>query len=397
MNQARFLTWIFLLALVLSGCSDTREPEQPQKVPRIVYEVYPNDWYVKQEKLWKKEIEKNPQNAEAWYNYYNAVRYARYEETIETKSKKEKLAKIIEEMGKAIPNTYEYLLLKSWNACDIHDISVAQEAYKLRPDRPDTYYTFISHYEVYGKADKMREFCWKLYRSKDIAPWLLNYNYNVLMSTEKDAILITNGDNDTYPCWVLQQALGIRPDVTVVNISLSPTKDYLQNKLQKRGIRIDIPAIKQKLKSENTFDRGNFIREVCREINDSYPEVPIYFAFTVYPDFYKSIKDDLYVVGLAYRYSPERIDNLAYLKKNLEQHFRLDYLTNDWYNENALGKNIRQHMHMNYVVPMIMLAEHYHISGEAEAAEKWKTLALKVAEETGKKAEILEDLKKRGM
>ena len=125
--------------------------------------------------------------------------------------------------------------------------------------------------------------------------------------------------------------------------------------------------------------------------------MPIYFAFTVYPDFYKSIKDDLYVVGLAYRYSPERIDNLAYLKKNLEQHFRLDYLTNDWYNENALGKNIRQHMHMNYVVPMIMLAEHYHISGEAEAAEKWKTLALKVAEEAGKKAEILEDLKKRGM
>ncbi len=92
-----------------------------------------------------------------------------------------------------------------------------------------------------------------------------DWAYNLLMSVEPYAVIFTNGDNDTFPLWYLQEAEGIRKDVTVIVMSYLNTDWYAR---QLRDITTPCPA------NESAGDDDT--RIICQRPYVAPPGVTLY-------------------------------------------------------------------------------------------------------------------------
>ena len=77
-------------------------------------------------------------------------------------------------------------------------------------------------------------------RSTKTIPHDMAYNY--LISCPKNAILFTNGDNDTYSLWYDQEVEGIRPDVRIVCMSLFSGDWYIHQMQKKMNQSAPLPV-----------------------------------------------------------------------------------------------------------------------------------------------------------
>lgn len=385
---------LFLLSLCL--LAPAIQAQKPEK-------IYPNSvehksipYLKEQSTLWKKEVEKDPKNVVAWYNYYYANRNLGFNDTTDKRSPQEKydyLKNLVEDMGKSIPNSYEYNLCK-WMAgqWDMSLLPYLKKAQELGPDRTEHLDYSIVLGEIEGNKQKRDESSRKKEELGMVSTGMMYYNYNVLMGLAPNAILLTCGDNDTYPIWALQ-AKGIRTDVTVLHLYLVGLDEYKNTLFKQLGI--ENWPLKNSDSAKNSKDKnviGCNKKDIISHIAANKKNLPVYLALTAAGDeaYTKSIEDKLFLTGLAYQYSREPVDNIALLKKNFEQQYALDYVEKAFYQDISPG--LVGFLNGNYIVPMLKLYDHYKIAGDTPHMEWIKQKMLAICKGSPDEAEIKKHL-----
>lgn len=355
-----------------------------QKVYSLVKQKKSVEWYNAQSKLWDEYLKENQEDGDAWLNYYTAMRMRKiYNDGVT----RDDLFNIVDEMGKVIPNTFEFHYISYWNggvSQSDDKFSHLQKAYEIDPDRIELWDDFFTHYMLQFDHENLKLTAQKWFESNDLSPGLYAWNYNMLQSTEPNAIIITSGDNDTYPAMVLQYAKGIRTDVTVMNNSMLGSDDYRKKMFIEEGIPL-MGKVQKDYKSWS--EQQSAIIEHIK----ANTERPIYFAVSAQPHLYKSFKDEVYNVGMAYKWSKTKFDNIAVTKKNFEKNYLLDYLKIDLYQD--ISQGVVDQANANYLISMLTLYNHYKESDDRKADEL-EVLINRIAEKNNMQEKVAEVLKK---
>ena len=255
-------------------------------------------------------------------------------------------------------------------------------------------------------------------RAGNFVAW--DYSRNILETCDPGGIIFTNGDNDTFPLWYLQEVEGVRKDVRVVNLSLLNTGWYiLQLKHQEPKVPMtfsddyinryldqnDLTALRARYWPKNDPDRPTVIRIETPSGEDIEWDIPatmhlptgpgdtgennflrvqdmmiidiirankwrrpIYFAVTVSNSNMLGLQDHLTMEGLAFRLNPvpnQKI-NPDKLRENLLVKYRDYYRNLD--NPNIHYDDNVYRLLQNYRSAFLQLATHYLALGRPGTA-----------------------------
>ena len=243
-------------------------------------------------------------------------------------------------------------------------------------------------------------------RTGNYVAW--DYSYNILQSCAPDAIIFTNGDNDTFPLWYLQEVEGIRKDIRVVNLSLLNTgwyirqlrdqepkvpisfKDiYIEKYIDAHDITAlrrrywpegkkqmalevpegkyqwEMPATTHLILQENDPGHNNFVRVqdwmILNIIKTNQSRIPIYFAVTVSSTNMIGLRPYLVMEGLAFRLTLNEEKNIIdpeRLRVNIFEEFQGHYRSLDnpkvYFNSNIIK------LLQNYRTAFLQLAFYHY-------------------------------------
>ncbi|MFQ5600400.1 MAG: protein O-mannosyl-transferase family [Candidatus Krumholzibacteriia bacterium] len=209
-------------------------------------------------------------------------------------------------------------------------------------------------------------------RTRERIPW--GYGYNMLAGLEPNALIFTNGDNDTFPLWYQQEVEQFRRDVRVINLSLLNTPWY------PKQLRDNEPKVHLSWSDHDIHNLGRMAWDVSIKqkkqyqprdlavfqiLQDNYGKKEIYFAVTIPREALQEFRDHLVLEGLVYRFQGQRgslgMRDHEKIVHNVDNVYRFDgILTADGKHDDGIYRDRNQvTLVQNYASAFIRLGQHH--------------------------------------
>jgi len=147
-------------------------------------------------------------------------------------------------------------------------------------------------------------------RSKDFTAY--DFAVNILNSIPQNGILITYGDNDTFPLWYMQMVENYRTDVVVINESLFYREWYKKQILKNYPNLIENGELKM-------GNRENLIRKI---IGNNWAKGSVNFMLGAKTESYAEFSENMPIIGLVRNLGMEQREADSLLLANLTATYR---------------------------------------------------------------------------
>jgi tetratricopeptide (TPR) repeat protein len=341
--------------------------ERPEEILSWRHNVLAPERYVDLAAQWEAFVGRHPADAAAWVEWGDALRYSgRRDEA------KEKYDKAFEVDSTSAPAVSALCAMES-SEMDAGGAWPKLHGRLLRamerdPSYGEIYYTLWKSSLILGDEALAGESLREMVRTGDMPRPLFDYGHNMIMGAPQNAVLLTNGDNDTYPPLAYQALTGLRPDVTIVNLALLNTSWYI-HRLHRLGVpmAIDEAGIDGLKHMEGKFISAQVQELIFRGAQSAAPPRPLFYSVTV-PKGNRVLACKLVLEGLGQRIVAAEGEEIATEELDVERTrelldlvYRIEGMTDpliDWRREGAVAS-----LGKNYAASLWMIARHFLKNG----------------------------------
>ncbi|MBO7069296.1 MAG: hypothetical protein J6W52_11600 [Bacteroidaceae bacterium] len=371
-----------VIALALT-CQIFAFAQKAETIESFVANRHETEWYAAQAEAWQKIVDANPHDQWAWRNLFSATYYHdQFTNGWGIIDDESRTADVLRKMEATLPDSY-VLNLSKGRFCLSTDEAAKRgdnilRAIELMPEDicpEDLEYLATRLWIVDPENPRVKELYTKTYQNKYFPTRIMHFNYNMLQCLPPNALYFSNGDLDTVPMKVLQEALGERTDVIIINNSFlhaTPFMEAIYKKLNIKPLTLNVQDYGKYGDDWLQHYESDIIMYIIHE-----SKRPAYFSPT---NGKVSIldKDSIYNEGLVLKYSPKPYNNFDVAMYNVKEVYSLEYLAEpDLVYDNW---ETSEQMDMNHVTLLANLISKFRKKGDEAQAQRLYNILSKCVE-----------------